>query len=140
MLGELIYEGRGKRTARAIASLVGAEAKVEVSFEESGKLLGAEASFIASYWAATRPDGTLYGEGQGVMVAAGVFRVARLSDFYHGGAAELAAPDHERRVEQAPLFQVLEERGGGLVGDVAVFFEVAIQIGVLVPACARRAE
>lgn len=64
MLGELIYEGRGKRTGRSVLPLAGTEARIEVSFEDTGKLLGVDANFIGTYWAATRPDGTLYGEGQ----------------------------------------------------------------------------
>ena len=34
----------------------------------------------------------------------------------HGCAAELAAPDDQRGVEQASLFQIGHERGGGAIG------------------------
>ena len=68
MLGEIIYEGRGKRTARTVLPLEGTEAKLQVSFEETGKLVGIDANFMASYWATTRSDGSLYGEGQGMIV------------------------------------------------------------------------
>ena len=64
MLGELIEEGRGKRTARRVLSAD--PPKVEVSFEGTGKLLGADVNEIGTYWSAVRPDGSLYGEGQGV--------------------------------------------------------------------------
>jgi hypothetical protein len=37
----------------------------------------------------------------------------------HGRAAKLAAPDDERIVEEAPLFEVLDERRGGPVGFLA---------------------
>ena len=53
-------------------------------------------------------------EGVGMMVAA---VVAALD---HRRAAELAAPDDERVVEQAALLQVLDERRAGLVGVAAV--------------------
>ena len=36
------------------------------------------------------------------------------------GPAKLAAPDDERVVEQAPLFQIDHQRGGGLVGVFAL--------------------
>ena len=67
MLGEQIGELKGKRTARRVLSTDGGF-KVEVSFESVGKLLGSDASEFATYCSAPRPDGTLYGEGQGVVM------------------------------------------------------------------------
>ena len=67
MLGEQIGEARGKRTARRVLSVDGGF-KVEVAFEAAGKLLGMECNEIGTYWSASRPDGTLYGEGQGVVI------------------------------------------------------------------------
>ena len=66
MLGELIGELRGKRTGRRVLSTTPGF-KVEVSFEDSGKLLGIEVNEIVTYWAEVRPDGSLYGEGQGIV-------------------------------------------------------------------------
>ena len=68
MLGELICELRGKRTARRVLSTDGGGFKVEVSFEDSGKMLGVEANDIGTYSSVSRPDGSLYGEGQGVQL------------------------------------------------------------------------
>ncbi|HUQ94605.1 MAG TPA: hypothetical protein VM120_23185 [Bryobacteraceae bacterium] len=67
MLGELIGESRGKRTGRRVLS-TDAGFKVEVSFEDNGKVLGIEANNIGTYWSQNRPDGSLYGEGQGVLI------------------------------------------------------------------------
>ena len=67
MLGELIYESRGKRTARRVVS-VDCGPKVEVSFEDSGKMLGIDASNIGTYASVSRPDGSMFGEGQGVVM------------------------------------------------------------------------
>lgn len=67
MLGEQIAELRGKRTARSVLS-TDAGFKVEVSFEDSGKMLGVEVNDIGTYWSGPRPDGSLYGEGQGVIM------------------------------------------------------------------------
>jgi hypothetical protein len=68
MLGELISEAAGRRTARRVISGPGGGQRVEVSFEDSGKLLGFDANNIGTYWAEVRPDGTLYGEGQGINI------------------------------------------------------------------------
>ncbi len=65
MLGELIVEASGKRTARRVLS-TDAGFKVEVAFEDSGKILGIEINNIGTYVATPRPDGSLYGEGQGI--------------------------------------------------------------------------
>jgi hypothetical protein len=67
MLGELIGESRGKRTGRRVLSTE-AGFKVEVSFEDNGKVLGIESNNIGTYWAQNRPDGSVYGEGQGVLI------------------------------------------------------------------------
>ncbi len=66
MLGELISESHGKRTSRRVLSTC-PTFKVEVSFEDDGKILGVDAHTIATYWSEGRPDGSLYGEGQGVV-------------------------------------------------------------------------
>ena len=65
MMGEQIAESRGKRTGRRALS-ADAGFKVEISFEGSGKMLGIEYNDFGTYVAAPRPDGTLFGEGQGV--------------------------------------------------------------------------
>ena len=69
-----------------------------------------------------------HGEAVGVVVAAralGVF----------GGrlAAELAAPDHQRLVEQAAALQILEQAGDRLVGAAGVVGVVLVQVAVGVP-------
>jgi hypothetical protein len=68
MLGEQIGESRGKRTARRVLSSDGSGFKVEVSFEDNGTLLGVDAHEIGTYWSEPRPDGSLYGEGQAVVL------------------------------------------------------------------------
>ena len=70
MLGDHIGEGHGKRTGRRVLSTEGTP-KVEVSFESSGKLLGVELHEIGTYWSVVRPDGNLYGEGEGVVMGSG---------------------------------------------------------------------
>jgi hypothetical protein len=67
MLGEQILELTGKRTGRRVLP-TDLGFKVEVSFEDTGKLLGQQVSNMGTYWSGSRPDGTLYGEGQGVVI------------------------------------------------------------------------
>jgi len=40
--------------------------RVEVSFQASGTLLGIHENNMGTYVSVTRPDGTLFGEGQGI--------------------------------------------------------------------------
>lgn len=69
MLGEVIGELRGRRTARRVLS-IDSGFKVEVSFEDQGKLMGLEGGNVGTYLAVPRADGTLCGEGQGVFITA----------------------------------------------------------------------
>src|SRR6266513_4140652 len=50
------------------------------------------------------------------------------------GPAEFAAPDHERVVEQAALFEVGDERVAGLVHVLGLATNAVRQIAVMVPA------
>jgi hypothetical protein len=89
MLGEQIGETRGKRTGRRVLS-ADAGFKIEISFEETGKMLGIEMNGFGTYTAAPRPDGTLYGEGQGVLMTPdggmATWKGAGVGRFVGGGA------------------------------------------------------
>ncbi len=50
------------------------------------------------------------------------------------GSAELAAPDHQRLVEHAEPFEVLDQAVAGLVDVAALNGQVGNQVAVLVPA------
>lgn len=67
MLGEQIGEEKGRITARRV--LATDPARVEVSAETEGTLLGVATRTIISYQSQLRPDGSVYGEGQGVVMA-----------------------------------------------------------------------
>jgi hypothetical protein len=69
MLGEKIGEGSGKVIVRRVLPNPGGGPKVETSFQSSGFLLGIEEMETGTYTAAIRPDGTLFGEGQGVIMS-----------------------------------------------------------------------
>jgi len=63
MLGEMIGETTGKRIVRRVVSTD--PLRVEVSFEDSGKMLGVNTTGFGTYTSAVRPDGSIYGEGEG---------------------------------------------------------------------------
>ena len=64
MLGEMLGETQGKITGQRVLP-VECCPKIEISFQDAGKILGEEITEIGTYWSAVKEDGTLYGEGQG---------------------------------------------------------------------------
>jgi hypothetical protein len=66
MLGEQIGELRGKRLLRRVLS--SDPLRVEVTFEDSGKILGVEVNDFGTYTSQVRPDGVIYGEGDGAFM------------------------------------------------------------------------
>lgn len=70
MLGQQLGEDRGQITnTRILPTEPGQPPKVEISFETHGTLLDIAAKETATYCAVARPDGLLYGEGQGVLMS-----------------------------------------------------------------------
>jgi hypothetical protein len=68
MLGDQIAQETGKVTTFRVLDPAGP--KVEVSFQSQGKILGIDYNGRASYWSQMQPGGFLYGEGQGIYIAA----------------------------------------------------------------------
>lgn len=66
MLGELIGDGIGKVTSQRVLPNPGGPPKIETTFQGTGKLLGLTNTETGTYTAVLRPDGSLFGEGQGV--------------------------------------------------------------------------
>ena len=71
MQGEKIGEASGKVTSRRVLANPGGGPKMETSFEASGRLLGVEGTETGTYWSVVRPDGSLFGEGQGILMGKG---------------------------------------------------------------------
>jgi hypothetical protein len=65
MLGDQIGESSGKRLVRRVLSVD--PVNVEVSFEDTGTMLGVPCNGTGTYTSTVRPDGSIYGEGQGVV-------------------------------------------------------------------------
>jgi hypothetical protein len=64
MLGEMIGETTGKRLVRRVLSTD--PPTVEVSFEDSGQLVGVPVTGLGTYTSTVRPDGSIFGHGQGI--------------------------------------------------------------------------
>ncbi|MFA5348294.1 MAG: hypothetical protein WC294_09155 [Methanoregula sp.] len=67
MSGDLIGEFKGKISGYRVTDILASGPKVEVSFKQSGKLLGVEAFDMATYWSIMTAPDVMYGEGSGVV-------------------------------------------------------------------------
>src|SRR5947207_15298907 len=54
--------------------------------------------------------------------------------------AKFTAPDDQCVVQHAALFEVLDERGAGAVGDFAVFGNVLLEVSVLIPGFVKNLD
>jgi hypothetical protein len=68
MLGEKLGEERGQMTGMRVLPLGPHGPRVEVSFQASGTILGQVGTDVGTYISTARPDGTMMGEGQGVVM------------------------------------------------------------------------
>lgn len=66
MLGEQLGGERGQVLVRRVLPGDGPP-KVEVSFEAQGEIVGISTVDIGSYTSTIQPDGTIYGEGSGIV-------------------------------------------------------------------------
>lgn len=69
MQGDKICEYAGKITSRRVLPNPGGGPKMESSQQLSGKLLGVDTTETSTYRSVVRPDGTLFGEGQGIAMS-----------------------------------------------------------------------
>ena len=128
MLGELIYQGSGKRTVRRVLSTT--PVKVEVSFDEGGKILGADCMEIATYTSSIRPDGTVYGEGEGVVMTAqgdpiswkgagvGIFKERGAVSYRGAIFYQTASPKMSRLNSVAGIFEFESDENGNTQSKV----------------------
>ena len=65
MLGDQLGESKGKRVVRRILSVDPLTA--EVTFEDTGHMLGVPTTGTGTYTSVIRPDGSIHGEGQGLI-------------------------------------------------------------------------
>ena len=68
MLGDKIGEAAGTVTTQRVLPSPDGGPTMETSFRATGKLLGVDETETGTYTATLRPDGTLFGQGQGVLM------------------------------------------------------------------------
>lgn len=66
MLGDQIGETKGRRLVRRVISVDPPTA--EVSFEDAGNILGIPTTGMGTYTSVVRPDGSIFGHGQGLSI------------------------------------------------------------------------
>jgi hypothetical protein len=67
MLAGLIGEEQGRVTLTRVLPGSGLGPEMEVSFQSNGVLLGVQTNDIGTFLATARPDGSLFGDGQGLV-------------------------------------------------------------------------
>ena len=70
MVGEKLGDSTGKVTVQRVIQNPGGSPKMETSFRASGTVLGVSQQETGTYAAVMRGDGTLFGEGQGILMGA----------------------------------------------------------------------
>lgn len=117
MLGEKIGEGTGKVISQRVLPSAGGPPLVETTFRGSGKLMGLASSETGTYSAALRADGTLIGEGQGVVMGppgelaswkgGGIGQPQKDGSIKYRGAIyfESASPTWKRLTSVAAIFE-----------------------------------
>lgn len=66
MLGERIGDAIGEMTGLRVLPPVNGKPRLEVSFRQSGTILGVHIDDMGTYESVAQPDGTFTGRGQGV--------------------------------------------------------------------------
>jgi hypothetical protein len=67
VLAGLLGEEAGQITLRRVLPGSGLGPEVEISFQANGVLLGVQTDGVGTYLASPRPDGSLFGSGQGML-------------------------------------------------------------------------
>jgi hypothetical protein len=69
MLGQLLFESRGRITGQRVLPNENGNPKLETSIEGTGIFTGSlEVTTTWTYWAIQRPDGTSYSQGKGIIM------------------------------------------------------------------------
>jgi hypothetical protein len=71
MLGEKIGEETGMGSSTRVLANPGGGPRLETTFQASGSLLGVSATDTGTYVATMRADGSLFGDGQGIVMGKG---------------------------------------------------------------------
>jgi hypothetical protein len=118
MLGEQIGQESGQTTGMRV--LPGDDVggvKVEVSFQHTGTLLGIHGSTMGTYVSVTRPDGSLYGEGQGAFMT----EDGEMAAWKGSGVGQFTGRGTAVSWRGAIYYQTTSERLARLNGIAALF-------------------
>ena len=116
MLGELLIEETGKTTGIRVLSCEPGDITVEVSVQTEGRLLGVAENTLWTYWSKTRSDGSMYGEGKGMMTTTDGDVIGLLGS----GTAKAPGPDGIVHYRGAIYFRTAAARYSRLNGTVGV--------------------
>jgi DNA-binding transcriptional regulator LsrR (DeoR family) len=120
MLGEKIGEISGKVNMQRVVPNLGGDPKMETSFQATGSVLGANIKDTGTYTTIFRPDGTQYGEGQGIMIT----KDGKTATWTGHGVGTMHQ-DGTATYRGALYFQTMPPKWSRL-NKVAVLFEYAI--------------
>ena len=118
MLSEQIGEETGQITGVRVLPDEGAGSKVELSYQSSGTLLDAHMSDMGTYVSVSRPDGTLFGDGQGIVMTDD----GQMATWRGQGVGRFTGHGMAASWRGAIFFQTASERLARLNG-IAVVFE-----------------
>ena len=117
MLGELLYEETGNVTGVKVLPPEEGAVVLEVSLQAAGRIQGIDHTSIWTYTSSTRADGSIFGEGRGVLTTASgdvVHIVGRASD-------QSSGPGSPTRYRGAFHFHTNSDTFARLNGISAVF-------------------
>jgi hypothetical protein len=90
MLGQLLYESKGKITDKRLLSVENGIPKFEISIAGTGLFTGSlEVKTTWTYWTIQRLDGTSYSQGQGVIMTRNGREMATATGRAEGKMVEL---------------------------------------------------
>ena len=117
MLGELLYEEVGQITGIEVLPPEDGGVVLKVSLQAAGRIQGVEHTSLWTYTSTTRTDGSIFGQGRGVLTTADgdvVHILGRASDLSGG-------PGSPVNYRGAFHFQTRSEKFSRLNGMAAVF-------------------
>jgi len=116
MLGEILYEEKGKTIGVRVLSSEGGESTVEVTLQTQGSIQGMEETSLWTYWSKTRSDGSLYGEGRGFMT----IKDGDVVNLIGNGAAKSRGSDGSVHYRGAIYFQTTSQKLSRLNGCTGI--------------------
>ena len=130
MLGDKIGTELGKVISQRVLANPGGGPKMETSFRATGTILGVKETATATYSSVMRPDGTVYGEGQGIIMgedgSAGTWVGSGVGTLKPGGAVsyrgavyyQSSSPKWSRLNNVAAVFEYEVDAEGNTKGEL----------------------